>query len=151
MAPWKVLFLLGCGFIAGMGFQARCQTVVDGDTIHMGGTTWRLHGIDAPEKAQACPNGFLAGEYATAVLRGLMEGHNVLCVPRDTDRYGRTVAVCYADGLDVGGELVRLGLAWAFVRYSRDYAAREQQAKATGLGIHGAGCQPAWQYRSEKR
>jgi len=30
------------------------QTVVDGDTIKLNGTTWRLWGIDAPESRQWC-------------------------------------------------------------------------------------------------
>lgn len=34
--------------------SAAAQTVVDGDTIKLNGTTWRLRGIDAPEFHQSC-------------------------------------------------------------------------------------------------
>jgi hypothetical protein len=32
--------------------------------------------------------------------------------------------------------MVRLGMAWAFVRYSRDYVEFEERAKAESLGVH---------------
>lgn len=132
--------------------SAWAQTViVDGDTLKLNGTTYRLHGIDAPEKSQVCDNGWLAGEYATAVLRGLVDARFVICIPRTTDRYGRTVAICLADGVDVGAEMVRQGMAWAFTRYSTSYVDLEAAAKAERLGVHGAGCKPAWDYRQEKR
>lgn len=47
-------------------------------------------------------------------------------VPRG---YGRTAAICRANGEDVGAVLLREGLAWAFVRYSDQYAADEQLAQ----------------------
>jgi hypothetical protein len=41
--------------------------------------------------------------------------------------------VCRADFVDIEAEMVRAGMALAFVRYSRDYAAIEDQARAEGL------------------
>ena len=151
MSPWKVIFLLACGFIAGMGWApARCQTVIDGDTIRMNGSTIRLHGIDAPELSQTCGD-FMAGAYAAAFLRQILEGRAVTCEPRTTDRYGRTVALCRADGFDISAWMVRQGQAWAFTRYSADYADQESIAREQRLGVHAQPCQPAWEYRSEKR
>ena len=60
----------------------------------------RLHGIDAPDRRR---------------------GHL---------RYGRTVARCLLGELDIEAEMVRRGLAWAFVKYSRDYVAQEAEARA---------------------
>jgi endonuclease YncB( thermonuclease family) len=128
--------------------DARAQTVIDGDTLKLNGTTFRLHGIDAPEISQTCENGWLAGAYAAGVLRGLLDGRLVICIPKTQDRYGRTVALCLADGMDVGAEMVRQGMAWSFRRYSHDYDAHEAAARTEGIGVHGAGCIPAWHHRS---
>jgi endonuclease YncB( thermonuclease family) len=76
---------------------------------------------------------------------------HVTCEPKTLDRYGRTVAVCHVDGRDLGADMVTDGHAWAFVRYSRDYVEEEREAAAVRAGIHGHTCQPAWQWRAEKR
>ena len=47
--------------------------------------------------------------------------------------------------------MVRGGMAWAFVRYSHDYVQQELEARATGLGVHFRGREPAWEWRSENR
>lgn len=54
-------------------------------------------------------------------------------------------------GEDLGAILVREGLAWAFVRYSSDYVGQEATAKGERLGVHAHGCQPAWEWRAQKR
>jgi|TARA_B100002003_G_scaffold228676_1_gene237250 endonuclease YncB( thermonuclease family) len=50
--------------------------VVDGDTIWIGETKIRLHGIDAPEAKQECLRGdgvsYHCGEAATDTLRALI-------------------------------------------------------------------------------
>jgi len=84
---------------------------VDGDTINHNGTTFRLWGIDAPENKQWCGD-YPAGVQATATLEKLIKGKVVTCEKRDVDRYGRTVAVCRANGDDLGAAMVRLGMAW---------------------------------------
>jgi endonuclease YncB( thermonuclease family) len=40
--------------VAAVVGPSATQTVVDGDTIRLAGTTWRLWVIDAPEMAQTC-------------------------------------------------------------------------------------------------
>ena len=129
---------------------ADAQTVIDGDTLKLDGTTFRLWGIDAPEAKQRCGD-YPAGSLATGALEKLITGKRVECEKRATDRYGRTVALCRADGEDVSRAMVRLGMAWAFTRYSLDYVAEEQAAKGDGLGIHAHACEPAWQWRASKR
>jgi endonuclease YncB( thermonuclease family) len=126
---------------------AVAQTVTDGDTIKMAGTTYRLWGIDAPERRQTCADRWPAGRIATEYLVNLMHGHTITCEPRTKDRYGRTVALCRADGVDIEAEMVRNGMALAFVRYSRDYVALEEQARAEGLGMHAHGCEKPWDWR----
>ncbi len=134
-----LLFVLPCA----------AQTVVDGDTIKLDGTTYRIHGIDSPESKQTCPDGYPAGAEATAYLRALIRDRHVTCEPRVRDRYGRTVALCRADGFDLGREMVREGMAWAYVRFSRDYELEEADARARGLGIHAHNCIPAWEWRKK--
>ncbi len=131
--------------------SSHAQTITDGDTLRVNGVTYRLHGIDAPEAKQVCGDGWPVGSLATTRLQALISGRNVVCEKRDQDRYGRTVAVCRANGEDLGAILVREGLAWAFVRYSRDYVEQEALAKADRRGIHAHDCEPAWEWRASQR
>lgn len=131
--------------------SAHAQSISDGDTLKIGGVTYRLWGIDAPELAQTCGDGWPAGRIATTRLLALIQGKSVTCSEKDRDRYGRVVAVCYANGEDLGATLVREGLAWAFVRYSQKYTVDEHMAEAKKLGVHGHGCLPAWEWRAEHR
>jgi endonuclease YncB( thermonuclease family) len=130
--------------------QVIGQTVTDGDTLKQGGITYRLWGIDAPELAQTCPDGWPAGRLAATKLQELTAGP-IVCQEKDRDRYGRIVAICRASGEDLGAIMVREGLAWAFVRYSRDYVDQEAKAKVDRLGVHVHGCQPAWEWRAQQR
>lgn len=127
------------------------QTITDGDTLKQDGVTYRLWGIDAPETKQDCPDGWAAGRLAAAHLLTLIKGRPVVCELKDTDRYGRTVAICRAGGEDLGALMVRSGMAWAFVRYSSDYVEQEARAKAAGFGVHAHGCVPAWEWREQQR
>jgi hypothetical protein len=40
-------------------------------------------------------------------------------------------------------------MAWAFVRYSRDYVEQEALARAENLGIHAYRCEAAWDWRAQ--
>ncbi|MGH1590538.1 thermonuclease family protein [Methylobacterium phyllosphaerae] len=72
-------------------------SVTDGDTVVIRGTRIRLHGIDAPEGAQLCQDAagksYRCGQVAALALADRIGEVNISCEPRDTDRYGRTVAV----------------------------------------------------------
>ena len=126
------------------------QRVIDGDTIVIDGVHHRLYGIDAPESRQACADGWQAGKAASQTLAALMEGRTIACESRGHDRYGRSVALCRADGRDLGAEMVRAGMAVAFTRYSTDYAGLEAAAKAARLGVHLHGCIPPWEWRAQR-
>jgi endonuclease YncB( thermonuclease family) len=58
--------------------SATAQTVVDGDTIKLNGTRYRLWGVDAPESAQWCGD-YPAGALATGTLEKLMKGKTIAC------------------------------------------------------------------------
>lgn len=98
-----------------------------------------------------CADGWPAGRVPTTTLLALIQGRTVACEKKDTDRYGRTVAVCRASGEDLGAIMVREGMAWAFVRYSHDYVDLEAKAKAKAdrLGVHAHDCVPAWEWRAK--
>ncbi len=134
-----------------LGDSPKADRVVDGDTIIVGGVTYRLWGIDAPETKQSCGDGWPAGRMATEYMRGLVQGRNVECEPKATDRYGRTVALCRADGADISAEMVRQGWALAFIRYTRDYVAQEREAKEAKRGVHAHDCEMPWEWRARER
>lgn len=134
-----------------LAFPAAAQTVTDGDTIKLNGSTYRLWGIDAPETKQWCGD-YPAGVLAAATLETLMKGRGpVVCEQKDTDRYGRTVALCRVDGRDLGKSMVQLGMAWAFTRYSQDYVEQEELARKDRLGVHAHDCVQAWDWRAAQR
>jgi endonuclease YncB( thermonuclease family) len=136
-------------FVASLwAWPAAAQAVVDGDTIKLKGVTWHLWGIDAPENKQSCGT-YPAGTEATGTLAKLMRDKTITCEHRGTDRDGHMSGLCRADGDDLSAAMVRLGMAWADVQYSRDYVQLEDQAKAAGLGVHTHACQPAWEWRAE--
>jgi endonuclease YncB( thermonuclease family) len=113
--------------------------ITDGDSIVIAGERIRLHGIDAPEARQSCLRAtgtpWPCGTWATAQLREITSGAQLNCQRLDTDRFGRTIARCQANGRDVGAEMVARGAAVAFVRYSAEYLAQEQAAKAAQQGL----------------
>jgi len=91
-----------------------------------------LHGIDAFETGQSCRRDNLAwacGTAATNRLRTLAQGRRAACDVRDTDRYGRQVAVCTVGDRDLGRAMVAEGLAVAYRRYSMAYVVDELSAR----------------------
>ena len=133
-----------------MPAAAEVRTV-DGDTLKLDGTIYRLWGIDAAEQGQRCADGWPAGIEARTKLRHLIAGHTITCEPLTKDRYGRIVALCRADGQDLGAAMVSAGMAWAFTRYSGDYVEQEQVASAEHLGVHAHDCAKPWDWRALDR
>lgn len=161
--PWRMLLFAGMlaisfamtGRASDTPMIAGRAVVVDGDGLHIGPVTIRIHGIDAPEFDQNCPRlsggGWACGAEAAKRLRALAEGRQVFCEALDTDRYGRTVARCRVGEVDLAERLVSEGLAWAYVRYSTDYAAIEAESRRAGRGVWQADAQPPWAYRADRR
>jgi endonuclease YncB( thermonuclease family) len=114
-------------------------SVIDGDTIEIHGQRIRLWGIDAPESRQRCYRGgepWRCGTSSANALAGFLSARTVFCEKRDTDRYGRTIAVCKTGGSDVGAWLVSEGWALDYTRYSGGaYSTEQQQAKANQRGM----------------
>ena len=118
--------------------------VVDGDTITINKTKIRFSGIDAPESyfyglTQYCqrPSGkiWACGKKATAALKKLIGKHEVQCTDEGQDKYGRTLSICYANGVDLQSEMVRTGMAVAYIRYSNRYENEMIEAMTYRAGI----------------
>ncbi|WP_095533025.1 thermonuclease family protein [Planktotalea arctica] len=87
--------------------------VIDGDSIVIQKTQIRLFGIDAPEMNHPF------GQKAKWALVSLCKGETVKAEISEEDVHGRTVAKCtLADGRDLSAEMVKLGLAIDWPKYS---------------------------------
>ena len=130
-------------------------SVTDGDTVVIRDTRIRLHGIDAPESAQLCKDAagrdYRCGQVAALALSDRIGASPISCEPRDTDRYGRTVAVCRKETEDLNGWMVRQGYAIAYRRYSTEYVQAEAEAKAAKLGIWAGTFLEPSEWRKAKR
>jgi endonuclease YncB( thermonuclease family) len=130
-----------------LGLPASGQTVVDGDTIDLKGTIFRLHGIDAPELRQVCADGWPAGRAARDYLGELIGMKEVSCTTRMGEFDHEIAAICRADGIDLGAAMVTGGYALAFVPYSARYITQEDAATSARRGVHGHKCIAPWQWR----
>jgi endonuclease YncB( thermonuclease family) len=140
--------------ILSTALRAAEVTVVDGDTIRIDGTTFRLHGIDAPEAGQTCRDAsggtWRCGDEATRRLEDFIGDAVPNCDDRGLDDYDRVISVCAVDGIELNRAMVSEGYAWAFRRYSEDYAADEEIASDKGVQIWQAATQAPWDYRAAK-
>lgn len=110
----------------------------DGDSLTVGKTKVRLFGIDAPELRQSCIRDgqqWTCGANAAEELSNLVTGKQVRCVSMGVDQYGRVLGRCTVGTLDVNGAMVAGGYAVAFRRYSTEYVAAEDNAKANRRGL----------------
>ncbi len=109
---------------------ASAQTVVDSDSIALGGKKYRLYGIDAPDPGHICLDGWPAAYEAEAYLGRLLKDKDVNCIMMEWPQKDETQAICRADGVDVGAAMVTGGMAFAFVPYSARYIMQEESAAA---------------------
>ena len=125
--------------------------VIDGDTIWIGDTKIRLHGIDAPEMKQTCRTSKgkeqLCGRLAKQALEKLVRGQDVTCKGDKRDRYKRLIAVCYVGPFNINEQMVTEGWALAYRKYSKDYVRAETVAKSRGEGMWRGEFVPPWEWR----
>lgn len=146
-----VLFLLGAALAQEILGRA---SVVDGDTLELQGVRIRLWGVDAVESSQTCLDAsgkpWPCGRRAAFALADFLGQRTVRCERKDTDRYGRTVAVCSVGGTEVNRWLVEQGWALAYVRYGGSvYLDSQRQAQAARRGVWQGGFQAPWAYRRD--
>lgn len=145
-----VLFALGCRADV---FAGRCTAVLDGDTVEVLRQTAagprpvrvRLWGVDCPEKSQAY------GQRAKQFTSSLAFGKAATVDVRDTDRYGRSVALVTVGRQQLNAELVRAGFAWWYRQYAPaadDLRDLERAARAARRGLWADTAPvPPWDYR----
>lgn len=163
MPPRRVLFVAFALLLQPLAAHAVewAGTVIgiaDGDTLTLldddeASHRIRLDGIDAPERTQDY------GQRARQSLATMAHGRRAVAECPKTDRYGRAVCRVTVDGVDVGLEQVRRGLAWHYVKYAHEqspadralYAGAEEQARRTRLGLWTyPAAVPPWDYRRLK-
>lgn len=133
--------------------QLKVVSISDGDTFtgldsQNRQVKVRLHGIDAPEKAQAF------GNVSRKALGDLIEGKTVEAQQVDKDRYGRVVANVHISGTHVNRELVAKGLAWRYVQYDKkgEFTQVEQAAKTARKGLWADEKPvPPWEWRKTEK
>jgi endonuclease YncB( thermonuclease family) len=131
---------------------ALADEVVDGDTLVVEGQRMRLFGVDAFELQQTCLDRsgtpWHCGVAAKAALAELVEDQAIACTVVDDRVADAYVARCMVrDEVDLGGYLVRAGLALADRDVADDYVPLEQRAKAAAAGAWGGTFVPPWVWR----
>ena len=129
--------------------SGKVVRVLDGDTLIIltkdkEQVRIRLKEIDAPEKKQAF------GKKSKNALIQMCAGKNAEIRVPELDRYKRTLGHVYCDGLYVNKELVKLGLAWVYRRYSKDPSmiVEETKSKTAKRGLWAdSNPTPPWEYR----
>lgn len=133
-----VSLLIAVSAMAGAAVPAKLVGVADGDTVTvvMDGqqTKIRLYGIDAPEKAQPY------GQSSTESIKQLTTGKTITVQSYERDKYGRTVGVVFADGVNINEAQVKAGNAWVYQQYCKEafcaqWKAFEKEAKTAGVGL----------------
>lgn len=156
---WPVPLLWFCLSFAGVlhaepqTVTGKCVGVHDGDSITVlaAGNVQhkvRLDGIDAPELKQPF------SQQSKETLSGLVFGKNVTLNVTGKDRYKRTLAVVVVNGVNANLEMVRLGMAWRFDKYSKDETLLTAQnaAKAVKRGLWSDPAQvPPWEWRAKAK
>lgn len=160
MIPRHVFVLSGVLFVAPLAAagtaadETAAASVVDGDTLALGGETIRLAGIDAPEKDQDCGYGrwrYHCGQVAAYALKELLGKHWVRCTGSARDTKNRRLAVCYIGPedapVDVNAEMVRLGWAMSTGAAPVRYRQHEAEAKKAARGLWQGEFEKPWEWR----
>jgi endonuclease YncB( thermonuclease family) len=129
-------------------------SVVDADTLDVGGTRVRLFGIDAPEKNQTCErNGthWACGSEAAVALAVLLGDEEVRCEARGSDRNRRLIGLCWTGTIDVSRWMVEHGWAVAYRRFAADYADAEDAARNERRGLWAGNFETPEDWRRRQR
>lgn len=146
-------FLTAIALVLGdFAYAHKVIGISDGDTMTLlvdnKPLKIRLANIDAPEKKQAF------GQKSKESLSDICWGTDTTFETQSIDRYGRTVAVVFCNGLEANTEQVRRGMAWAYTKYNKDsmLPAIEKAARSSKLGLWIEEDPSApWEFRSRQK
>ena len=134
--------------------NGKVVAITDGDTFKLLTQDSIVHririaNIDCPERKQ--PYSKKATQFTSKAIFGKQIKVNVL----NTDRYGRLIGVViYNDTLNLNYELVKNGMAWHYLAYSKDKKldSIETYAKTNCLGLWNEENPIApWDWRKRKK
>lgn len=162
--PWMIFFFLVLGYFNSSFLDednlkketitGKVVAITDGDTFKLLTKDSiqikvRLANIDCPERKQAFSK--KAKQFTSDAIFSKTVKIEVL----NTDRYGRLIAiVIYNDSLNLNHELVKNGLAWHFVKYSKDIILQklEDKARVNKVGLwEDVNAIPPWEWRSNRK
>lgn len=112
--------------------------VLSSDTLEVSGKRYRLFGIIGPSKDQKCKAGalpWLCGNAAYNHLVEHAEGKLVTCIDKGISDDRKPVALCKAEGRDLGYIQVRNGWANADPKSEGGYQTAESAARASKVGF----------------
>ncbi|MFW9846843.1 MAG: thermonuclease family protein [Candidatus Thorarchaeota archaeon] len=154
--PLLLSFLLTCP-CSSWAWSGEVVGITAGDTITVLNSKTlkdvkiRLYGIDTPERGQAFSK--RARQFTSKTVYGKIVEVKVMA----TDRYGRTVAMIYADKTLLNEELVKAGLAWVYEFYCSEPICEswenfQLRARFDKRGLWADPDRiPPWQFRRKKR
>ncbi|MDQ0636878.1 endonuclease YncB(thermonuclease family) [Pedobacter sp. W3I1] len=135
-------------------FTAKVIRIMDGDTMEVlyqrQPIKIRLAHIDCPEKRGSQP----FGNQAKKALSDLCFGQMVSVQGQKYDRYKRLIAIIINNNKQVvNQEMIRLGMAWHYKKYSSDplYAQLEITARKNKVGLwQDSSAVAPWEWRKPK-
>jgi micrococcal nuclease len=135
--------------VSGQGGDIHCPVlrIIDGDTIDILTNSVKLRirfdGVDCPESGQTA--GADARDFTTRLLKDKIVTVRLLGAHEN-----RIIGRVFVDGRDVSMELVRAGMAWHYMSFSKDkvLAELEKDARARKMGLwRNPDPMPPWEYR----
>lgn len=136
MKLFLLLFLFFTSLTLSAQYQGQVISITDGDTftiLREGNKTEkiRLYGIDCPEKGQPF------GRQAKFGLSQLIFNKTVSIEFKNLDRYKRSIAIVYCNGVNINEQMLIRGWAWHFKRYDNnpDWAKLEEKARISKQGL----------------
>ncbi len=145
-----ILILISPGQLIAGSYSGNAE-ILTGETLKVDGKTFRLVGIDAPEKGQICINRsgkpFDCGRISATGMMDLTTGVLVRCDPVNSNEISPIVAVCTAGGYDLSEGMVYTGWALADPQTGAALDQFQQQAKGKKHGLWAGQFDLPWVWR----